>query len=91
MGRPVRKISRYSPEGSGLGRSTSVLCFPYLLANGMSWVDMRQVFSSVMLRWVDLIWVFSPCGWDGLICGNAPDLLPISGWVDLENAPPRRS
>jgi hypothetical protein len=31
--------------------------------------------------------VFPPRGWVGRICGDAPDLLPISGWVNLENAP----
>ena len=55
---------------------------PYLLLDGLSWVDLRLVFSSVVLGWVDLRRVFSPGGWVGLICGDTPNLLPILGWVE---------
>jgi hypothetical protein len=78
---------RSSPQSSGLGRPVPSPC---LLPDGLSWVDLRRVFSLVVLGWVDLRQVFSPGGWVGSICGDAPDLLPISGWVDLENAPLRR-
>jgi hypothetical protein len=55
---------------------------PYILPDGLSWVDLILVFSSVLLGWVDLRRVFSPGGWVGLICRDAPNILPISGWVE---------